>query len=41
MGDIDPSAVSRLDSVQNIADLRRIGRRLGDEVKIEHFGSFV
>ncbi len=41
MGDIDPAAVSRLDSVQNIADLRRIGQRVGDEVKIEHFGSFV
>jgi hypothetical protein len=41
MGDIDPAAVSRLDSVQNIADLQRIGRRLGEEVKIEHFGSFV
>ncbi len=41
MGDIDPAAVSRLDSVQNIADLRRIGKRVGDEVKIEHFGSFV
>ena len=41
MGDIDPSAVSRLDSVQNIADLRRIGQRVGDEVKIEHFGPFV
>jgi hypothetical protein len=34
MGDIDPAAVSRLDSVQNIADLRRIGQRVGDEVKI-------
>ena len=41
MGDVDPAAVSRLDSVQNIADLQRIGRRLGDEVKIEHFGPFV
>jgi hypothetical protein len=41
MGDIDPAAVSRLDSVQNIDDLRRIGQRLGDEVKIEHFGPFV
>ncbi len=41
MGDIDPAAVSRLDSVQNIADLRRIGQRVGDEVRIEHFGPFV
>jgi hypothetical protein len=41
LGDIDPSKVSRLDSVDHMDDLRRIGRRVGQEVKIEHFGSFV
>jgi patatin-like phospholipase/acyl hydrolase len=41
LGDIDPAKVSKLDSVEYIADLRRIGRRVGEEVKLEHFGSFV
>lgn len=41
MGDIDPSAVSQLDSVAHVADLSRIGQRVGDEIKIEHFGPFV
>ncbi|HEV2706896.1 MAG TPA: patatin-like phospholipase family protein [Pyrinomonadaceae bacterium] len=41
LGDIDPSKVSKLDSVEHIADLRRIGRRVAEEVKLEHFGSFV
>jgi hypothetical protein len=41
MGDIDPNAVAQLDSVAHIGDLSRIGQRLGDEIKIEHFGSFV
>jgi hypothetical protein len=41
LGDIDPSKVSKLDSVDYIDDLRRVGRRVGEEVKIEHFGPFV
>jgi len=41
MGDIDPAAVSRLDSVAHVDDLSRIGRRLGEEIRREHFGSFV
>jgi len=41
LGDIDPSKVSKLDSVDYMGDLRRIGRRVGQEVKLEHFGSFV
>ncbi len=41
LGDIDPTKVSKLDSVDYIDDLRRIGQRVGDEVKLEHFGTFV
>jgi hypothetical protein len=41
LGDIDPNAVSQLDSVAHIADLSRVGQRLGEEIRIEHFGSFV
>jgi hypothetical protein len=41
LGDIDPGKVSKLDSVDYIKDLRRVGQRVGEEVKLEHFGSFV
>jgi hypothetical protein len=41
LGDIDPSAVAQLDSVAHVADLSRVGQRVGDEIKIEHFGPFV
>jgi uncharacterized protein len=41
LGDIDPSQVGKLDSVEHINDLSRIGRRLGEEVSLEHFGGFV
>lgn len=41
LGDIDPAEVSRLDSVDYVDDLRRIGRKVGEEVKLEHFGPFV
>jgi hypothetical protein len=39
--DIDPSAVQQLDVVDAVADLRRIGRKVAEEVKLEHFGPFV
>ncbi len=41
LGDIDPSKVGKLDSVAAIDDLCRIGQRLAQEVKLEHFGTFV
>jgi uncharacterized protein len=41
LGDIDPTNVGKLDSVDYIDDLRRVGRRVGEEVKLEHFGPFV
>jgi len=39
--DVDPEQVSKLDSVQSIPQLRRVGQKVGDEVRIEHFGSFI
>ena len=39
--DIKPKNVQKLDSVEYIDDLRRVGRKLGEEIKIEHFGSFI
>jgi hypothetical protein len=41
LGHVDPRKVSRLDSVDYIDQLREIGRRVAQEVKLEHFGSFV
>jgi predicted acylesterase/phospholipase RssA len=39
--DIKPENVQKLDSVEYIGDLRRVGRKAAEEIKIEHFGSFV
>jgi hypothetical protein len=39
--DVEPEQVGKLDSVQFIPQLRRVGQRVGDEVKIEHFGDFI
>jgi predicted acylesterase/phospholipase RssA len=41
LGDLDPDAVGRLDSTDHIDDLRRIGRKVAEQVKIDHFGPFV
>jgi predicted acylesterase/phospholipase RssA len=41
MGEIDPSKVSQLDSVDYINDLRRIGKRVAEDVKLAHFGPFI
>ena len=41
LGDIDPAKVAKMDSVKYINDLSRVGRRLGEEVQLEHFGSFI
>lgn len=41
LSDIDPAKVGQLDSVQHIDDLGRVGRRLAEEVSLEHFGSFI
>jgi patatin-like phospholipase/acyl hydrolase len=41
LGDIDPSKVSQLDSVDYTSDLRRIGQRVAQDVKAAHFGTFI
>jgi ribosome-binding protein aMBF1 (putative translation factor) len=38
---IKPKNVQKLDSVDYIPDLRKVGRKLAKEIKIEHFGSFI
>ena len=37
LGDVDPSQVAQLDSVEHIHDLVRVGKAVADEVKIDHF----
>ena len=37
LGNVDPSQVAQLDSVEHINDLVRVGKAVADEVKIEHF----
>jgi hypothetical protein len=37
LGDVDPSKVAQLDSVEHINDLVRVGKAVADDVKIEHF----
>ena len=41
LSDIEPKNVQKLDSVEYIGDLRRVGRKVAEEVKIEHFGNFI
>ena len=37
LGDVDPSQVAQLDSVEHIAELVRVGKAVAQDVKIEHF----
>ena len=37
LGDVDAAQVSQLDSVEHVHDLIRVGQKLAEEVKIEHF----
>lgn len=37
LGDVDPASVAQLDSVEHIYDLVRVGQKLADEVRPEHF----
>ncbi len=41
LGDINPKKVSKLDSVDALDDLERVGKKLAEEVTFEHFGSVV
>ena len=39
--DINPAAVAKLDAVDAMADLRRVGRAVAEKVETSHFGSFL
>ena len=39
--DLDPEKVGKLDSIDSIDDLRRIGRKVAEEIDVSKFGSFV
>lgn len=39
--DLDPDEVGQLDAIAQIPNLRRLGRKVAEEVKIEHFGTFL
>jgi hypothetical protein len=39
--DIKPENVQKLDSVKYVGDLRRVGRKVAEQIKIDHFGSFI
>jgi hypothetical protein len=41
LNDIKPNNVQKLDSIEYIPDLRKVGRKLAEEIKIEHFGNFI
>jgi hypothetical protein len=41
LNDIKPENVQKLDSIDFIDDLRRVGRKVAEEIKIEHFGNFI
>jgi hypothetical protein len=38
---IEPKNVQKLDSIEYIPDLRKVGKKVAEEIKLEHFGSFV
>ena len=40
-GNLDPVAVSKLDSVDHMADLERVGRAVAAQIAIDDFGPFV
>ncbi len=41
LGKIDASKIQKLDSVKHMGDLRRVGKKVGAEIKIKHFGNFI
>ena len=41
LNDIKPRNVQKLDSIAYIPDLRKVGRKVAEEIKIEHFGNFI
>lgn len=38
---LDPAQIGKLDAIDSIDDLSAVGRKVAEEVKLEHFGSFV
>jgi hypothetical protein len=40
VGHLDPAAVSKLDSVAHMGDLRTIGKAVAQQVSLAHFGRF-
>jgi hypothetical protein len=40
-GDLDPATISKLDSVENMDDLERVGRAVANKVEIDDFGPFL
>lgn len=38
---IKPEDVQKLDSIEYIPDLHRVGRKVAEKIDIEHFGSFI
>ncbi len=41
LADVDPKAVSKLDSIAGMQDLERIGHKVGEMIRLDDFGSFV
>lgn len=41
VSDADPKKVAKLDAVDAMGDLRRIGRAVAEKVSADHFGSFL
>jgi hypothetical protein len=39
--DIKPQNVQKLDSIKYIGDLREVGKKVAEEIKLEHFGNFI
>jgi predicted acylesterase/phospholipase RssA len=38
LGEVDAAKVAQLDSVEHLHDLVRVGQKLAEEIKLEHFG---
>jgi hypothetical protein len=41
LNDIKPKNVQKLDSIEYIEDLRKVGKKVAKEIKIDHFGNFI
>lgn len=41
LNDVDPKKVNKLDSTEGMADLLRIGEKVGEQIQKKHFGAFI